>query len=46
MAAITAPTKQRTALRFPGQRKFEHSLFVYRRIWRGTIFGTVVSPVL
>jgi lipooligosaccharide transport system permease protein len=46
MAAITSPAPSRPAFRFPGQRKFEHSLFVYRRIWRGTIFGTVVSPVL
>ena len=37
----------RTAgLRVPGVRKLEHSLFVYRRIWRGTFFGTLVSPVL
>lgn len=27
-------------------RKLEHSLLVYRRIWRGTFFGTLVSPVL
>ena len=46
MAAISSPANTGTAFRFPGQRKFEHSLFVYRRIWRGTIFGTVVSPVL
>jgi len=45
MAAITAPSS-RPALRFPGQRKFEHSLLVYRRVWRGTIFGTIVSPIL
>jgi len=45
VAAVTAPA-QRTAFRFPGQRKFEQSLLVYRRIWRGTIFGTIVSPIL
>jgi lipooligosaccharide transport system permease protein len=45
MAAITAPTTPR-AFRFPGQRKFEHSLLIYRRIWRGTVFGTIVSPIL
>lgn len=44
MAATTAP--QRAAVRFPGLRKLEHSLIVYRRIWRGTFFGTLVSPVL
>ncbi len=32
--------------RIPGVRKLEHSLLVYRRIWRGTFFGTLVSPVL
>jgi len=46
MAAITSPAPSRPGFRIPGLRKFEHSLFVYRRIWRGTIFGTVVSPVL
>ena len=45
MTAISAPA-QRPALRLPGQRKLEHSLLVYRRVWRGTIFGTIVSPVL
>ncbi len=45
MAAISPPT-HRTALRLPGQRKLEHSLMVYRRVWRGTLFGTLVSPVL
>ncbi|MEO6351009.1 MAG: ABC transporter permease [Candidatus Limnocylindrales bacterium] len=44
MSATTAPT--RAAFRFPGMRKFEHSLLVYRRIWRGTFFGTLISPVL
>jgi lipooligosaccharide transport system permease protein len=29
-----------------GTRKLEHSLMVYRRVWRGTFFGTLVSPVL
>jgi len=29
-----------------GARKFEHSMMVYRRVWRGTFFGTLVSPVL
>ena len=46
MTAISTPATPRTGFRFPGLRKFEHSLFVYRRIWRGTIFGTVVSPIL
>jgi lipooligosaccharide transport system permease protein len=47
MAAISATTPDaQRALRLPGQRKFEHSLFVYRRIWRGTLFGTIVSPIL
>jgi lipooligosaccharide transport system permease protein len=45
MAAITSPAP-RPAFRFPGQRKLEHSLLVYRRVWRGTLFGTIVSPVL
>ena len=46
MAAISTPAPATKAFRFPGQRKLEHSLFVYRRIWRGTFFGTLVSPVL
>ena len=51
MAAITAPAGRdggagRAALHFPGQRGLERSLLVYRRIWRGTFFGTLVSPVL
>jgi lipooligosaccharide transport system permease protein len=29
-----------------GARKLEHSLLIYRRIWRGTFFGTLVAPVL
>jgi lipooligosaccharide transport system permease protein len=29
-----------------GTRKLEHSLLVYRRVWRGTFFGTVLSPIL
>jgi lipooligosaccharide transport system permease protein len=45
MTAITAPT-HRVALRLPGQRKLEHSLMIYRRVWRGTLFGTIVSPIL
>jgi lipooligosaccharide transport system permease protein len=45
MAVISAPGA-RPAFRFPGQRKFEHSLLIYRRVWRGTIFGTIVSPIL
>ena len=36
----------RVALRFPGQRGLERSLMVYRRVWRGTFFGTLLSPVL
>src|ERR671912_1683417 len=46
MASITARADARAALSFPGLRKLEHSLIVYRRIWRGTFFGTVLSPVL
>jgi lipooligosaccharide transport system permease protein len=46
MAAATQTASGRAAFRFPGLRKFEHSLLVYRRIWRGTFFGTLVSPVL
>jgi lipooligosaccharide transport system permease protein len=46
MAAVTQAAGTRAAFRFPGLRKFEHSLLVYRRIWRGTFFGTLVSPVL
>jgi lipooligosaccharide transport system permease protein len=45
MAVIAAPARS-ARLRFPGLRKLEHSLLVYRRIWRGTLFGTIVSPVL
>jgi lipooligosaccharide transport system permease protein len=45
MAAIT-DTRKQPAFTFPGLRKLEHSLFVYRRIWRGTFFGTVLSPIL
>ena len=44
MTAVIAA--RRAALRFPGLRKLEHSLIVYRRVWRGTFFGTLVSPVL
>ncbi len=46
MTAITAPAPRGSAFKFPGLRKLEHSLFVYRRVWRGTFFGTLVSPVL
>ena len=46
MAAITAPAPRGHAFKFPGLRKFEHSMLVYRRVWRGTFFGTLVSPVL
>jgi lipooligosaccharide transport system permease protein len=47
VAAISTPTSTSPrAVHVPGQRKFEHSLFVYRRIWRGTLFGTIVSPIL
>ncbi len=28
------------------RRVFEHNLIVYRRTWRGTLFSTVLSPVL
>jgi lipooligosaccharide transport system permease protein len=46
MTAIAAPAPPGRAFKFPGLRKLEHSLFVYRRVWRGTFFGTLVSPVL
>jgi lipooligosaccharide transport system permease protein len=46
MATATATAEPRATLRFPGLRKLEHSLLVYRRIWRGTFFGTILSPVL
>ena len=46
MAAPARAAPQGAVLRFPGIRKLEHSLLVYRRIWRGTFFGTVLSPVL
>jgi lipooligosaccharide transport system permease protein len=42
----TAAATRNSGLRIPGVRKLEHSLLVYRRIWRGTFFGTLVSPVL
>jgi lipooligosaccharide transport system permease protein len=29
-----------------GVRHFEHNLMVYRRVWRATIFSTILSPVL
>jgi len=29
-----------------GVRHLEHNLIVYRRVWRGTAFSTVLSPVL
>jgi lipooligosaccharide transport system permease protein len=29
-----------------GVRHLEHNLLVYRRVWRGTAFSTLVSPVL
>jgi lipooligosaccharide transport system permease protein len=44
MTAI--PAARPGALRLPGIRKLEHSLLVYRRVWRGTFFGTLISPVL
>jgi lipooligosaccharide transport system permease protein len=46
MAAITATPSTNRAFKFPGLRKFEHSMFVYRRVWRGSAFSTLVSPVL
>jgi lipooligosaccharide transport system permease protein len=46
VAAIAAPAPSRGAFKFPGLRKLEHSMLVYRRVWRGTFFGTLVSPVL
>jgi lipooligosaccharide transport system permease protein len=41
-----AAEARNAGLRIPGLRKLEHSLLVYRRVWRGTFFGTLVSPVL
>src|SRR5918996_4936453 len=29
-----------------GVRHLEHNLLVYRRVWRGTAFSTIVSPIL
>ncbi len=29
-----------------GVRHLEHNLLVYRRVWRGTAFSTVLSPIL
>ncbi|CAN5787952.1 ABC transporter permease [soil metagenome] len=29
-----------------GVRPLEHALMVYRRIWRGTLFSTILSPIL
>ena len=29
-----------------GARQFERNLLVYRRVWRGTAFGTVLAPIL
>jgi lipooligosaccharide transport system permease protein len=29
-----------------GTRHFEHKLLVYRRVWRATLFSTILSPVL
>lgn len=48
MTAVTGTprTAGRATLRFPGQRGLERALLVYRRVWRGTFFGTLVSPVL
>jgi lipooligosaccharide transport system permease protein len=31
---------------FPGLRVLEHNLMAYRRLWRGTFFTTLLSPVL
>jgi lipooligosaccharide transport system permease protein len=46
-AVANAPrTSARPALRFPGLRQLERSLMVYRRIWRGSAFSTLISPVL
>ena len=48
MAATAAPAAAapRAALRFPGLRGLERSLMVYRRVWRGSAFSTLISPVL
>jgi lipooligosaccharide transport system permease protein len=29
-----------------GVRHLEHNLLVYRRVWRGTLFGTILAPIL
>jgi lipooligosaccharide transport system permease protein len=29
-----------------GVRHFEHNMMVYRRVWRATLFSTILSPVL
>lgn len=29
-----------------GVRHFEHNLMVYRRVWRATLFSTILSPIL
>ena len=31
---------------FVGVRHLEHQLIVYRRVWRGTAFSTLLSPIL
>jgi lipooligosaccharide transport system permease protein len=44
--AGTPRTAGRVTLFLPGQRALERALLVYRRVWRGSIFGTLVAPVL
>src|SRR5205085_9421857 len=46
MTALATPRARGGSFKFPGLRKLEHSMLVYRRVWRGTFFGTLVSPVL
>ena len=50
MTAPTAAAKDRAG---PGRRRLvpilrvvEHHLMVYRRTWRGTVFSTVLNPIL
>jgi lipooligosaccharide transport system permease protein len=42
MAAIAQPR----VTRWPSIRVFEHHVLVYRRVWRGSLFSSFLSPVL
>jgi lipooligosaccharide transport system permease protein len=48
MTATTATPTARptTPTRWPTLRVFEHHVLVYRRVWRGSIFSSFLSPVL